>query len=63
MDGCSLEIFEFQRYEAVVFGELVGMDDDELQVTERLSQGDEFSLELVEEYGGGDRFIKGGDFR
>ena len=44
-----MEIFEFQGYEAVVFGELVGVDDDELQVTERLGQGYKFRLELVEE--------------
>jgi hypothetical protein len=46
-----------------MFRVLVGMDDDELQVTERLGQGDKFRLEFVEECEGGDRFIKGGDFR
>ena len=63
MDRCILEIFEFQGHEAVVFGKLVEVDDDELQVTKRLGQGDKFRLELVEECEGGARFIEGGDFR
>jgi hypothetical protein len=57
-----LEVFEFQGNEAVVFGVLVGVDDDELQVTKRLGEGDEFRLELVEECEGGDCFVESGDF-
>ena len=62
MDRCSLEVFEFQGDEAVVFGVLIGVDDDELQVTEGLGEGDEFHLELVEEFEGGDCFVESGDF-